>query len=75
VPTGDFAAGDTAIVRVTVENWLAPGTYHLTPALARAGAGTEALDARENLVALTIHGTRNAGGIVDLPHEISVERP
>ena len=29
---------------------------------------------RENLVALTVHGTRNAGGIVDLPHAIEVDR-
>ena len=49
VPTGRFEAGDVAIVRVTLDNWLAPGAYRFTPSLARAGAGTEALDARENL--------------------------
>jgi ABC-type polysaccharide/polyol phosphate transport system ATPase subunit len=74
VPTGRFETGDVVVVRVALENWLAPGTYRLTPALARAGAGTEALDARENLVALTVHGTRNAGGLVDVPHEIAIER-
>ena len=64
VPTGRFEAGDVAIVRVTLDNWLAPGAYRLTPSLARAGAGTEALDARENLTVLTVHGTaqrRRAG--------------
>jgi ABC-type polysaccharide/polyol phosphate transport system ATPase subunit len=74
VATGGYEAGDVAIVGVTFDNWLAPGSYRLTPALARAGAGTEALDAREDLVALTVHGTRNAGGIVDLPHAIVIER-
>jgi hypothetical protein len=74
VPTGRFDGGDVVIVRVAFDNWLAPGSYRLTPSLARAGAGTEALDARENLVALTVHGTRNAGGIVDLPHAIVIER-
>jgi hypothetical protein len=74
VPTGRFEAGDAVVVRVALQNWLAPGTYRLTPALARAGAGTEALDARENLAALTVHGTRNAGGLVDVPHEIAIER-
>jgi ABC-type polysaccharide/polyol phosphate transport system ATPase subunit len=74
VPTGRFETGDAAIVRVTLDNWLAPGTYRYTPSLARAGAGTDALDTRENLAVLTVHGTRNAGGIVDLPHEIAVER-
>jgi ABC-type polysaccharide/polyol phosphate transport system ATPase subunit len=74
VTTGSFTPGAVAIVRVTLENWLAPGTYSLTPSLARAGAGTEALDARENLTALTVHGIDNAGGLVDLPHAIVIER-
>ena len=74
VPTSSFQAGETATVGVTFDNWLAPGSYRLTPALARAGAGTEPLDARQDLVVLTVHGTRNAGGIVDLPHEITVDR-
>ncbi len=74
VPTGRFEAGDVAIVRVTFDNWLAPGTYWLTPSLAHAGAGTDALDARENLSVLSVHGTRNNGGMVDLPHAIVIER-
>jgi ABC-type polysaccharide/polyol phosphate transport system ATPase subunit len=75
VPTGRFEAGDVAVVRVTLDNWLAPGRYRLTPSLARAGAGLEALDAREDLTMLTVHGTGNAGGLVDLPHEFEIERP
>jgi ABC-type sulfate/molybdate transport systems ATPase subunit len=74
VATGEFQPGDAVTVGVTFDNWLAPGTYRLTPALARAGAGTEALDARPELVTLTVHGTRNAGGIVDLPHDIEIAR-
>jgi ABC-type polysaccharide/polyol phosphate transport system ATPase subunit len=74
VATGRFETGDAAIARVRLDNWLAPGTYRYTPSLARAGAGTDALDTREDLAVLTVHGTRNAGGIVDLPHEIAVER-
>jgi ABC-type polysaccharide/polyol phosphate transport system ATPase subunit len=73
VPTGTFRGGDAVTVGVTFDNWLAPGSYRITPSLARAGAGTEALDARPELVALTVHGTRNAGGIVDLPHGIEIE--
>ena len=75
VATGRFEAGDVAFVRVTFDNWLAPGRYRLTPSLARAGAGLEALDAREDLTMLTVHGTGNAGGLVDLPHEFEIERP
>jgi ABC-type polysaccharide/polyol phosphate transport system ATPase subunit len=74
VTTGDFGPGDIAIVRVAFDNWLAPGVYSLTPSLARAGAGTEALDARVNFTVLTVHGTRDGGGLVDLPHAIVIER-
>ena len=75
IPTGDFAAGDVAIVRVAIDNWLAPGGYRLTPSLARAGAGLDALDTREDLAFVTVHGTGNNGGLVDLPHEFEIERP
>jgi ABC-type polysaccharide/polyol phosphate transport system ATPase subunit len=74
VATDSYAAGDVAIVRVALENWLAPGTYRFTPSLARAGAGTEALDSRLDMVAVTVHGERPSEGLVDPPHTIAVER-
>ena len=74
VPTGRYDAGDVVTMRVALDNHLAPGDYRLTPSIARAGAGTEALDVREDLVWLSVHGTGNAGGVVDLPHEIVIER-
>jgi ABC-type polysaccharide/polyol phosphate transport system ATPase subunit len=72
--TGRFASGDEARVRFAFENWLAPSRYDATPSVARAGAGSDALDLREDLASLVIHGTRVAGGIVDVPHTIEVER-
>jgi ABC-type polysaccharide/polyol phosphate transport system ATPase subunit len=74
VATGRYEAGDVATIRVALENWLAPSDYRLTPSIARAGAGTEALDLREDLAHLTVHGTGNSGGVVDTPHEIDIER-
>ena len=74
VPTGRFEAGDATVVRVSLNNWLAPGTYRLTPSIAREPGGTEALDARVDLVALTVHGTRPSEGLLELPHEIAIER-
>jgi hypothetical protein len=73
--TGVYGPGDTAIVRVRMDNWLAPGRYHLSPTLARleGGAG-EALDVRENLNTLTVQGTHHFDGVVDIPHTIDVER-
>jgi hypothetical protein len=74
VQTGRFDAGDVAVVRVTFDNYLAPGTYRLTPSLARAGAGMQALDTRLDLVAMAVEGPLPSEGLVDLPHETVVER-
>jgi ABC-type polysaccharide/polyol phosphate transport system ATPase subunit len=73
--TGRYDAGDKAIFRVRMQNWLAPGRYDLTPTLAALDAGPgEALDLRENVGNLIVHGTRQFDGIVDIPHSIDVER-
>jgi ABC-type polysaccharide/polyol phosphate transport system ATPase subunit len=73
-PTGSFAAGDRVTVRVRFENWLAPMRYTVTPSVARPGAGKDALDLREDLAALMVHGSRVTGGIADVPHAYSFER-
>jgi ABC-type polysaccharide/polyol phosphate transport system ATPase subunit len=72
--TGSFHAGDEVRVRIAYENWLAPSRYDATPSVARAGAGEDALDLREDLASLMVHGTRQTGGIADVPHEIGVTR-
>jgi ABC-type polysaccharide/polyol phosphate transport system ATPase subunit len=72
--TGAFAAGEVVTVRVTFDNWLAPSRYKLTPSVARAGGGADALDLREDLAFVVGHGSRVTGGIVDVPHEIEVRR-
>jgi ABC-type polysaccharide/polyol phosphate transport system ATPase subunit len=72
--TGSFASGDVVRVRVALENWLAPSLYRLTPSVARAGEGADALDVREDLATMMVHGSRFTGGIVDVPHEIEVDR-
>jgi ABC-type polysaccharide/polyol phosphate transport system ATPase subunit len=72
--TGDYEAGDSAMVRVTVENWLAPSEYQLTPSVARAGSGAQAVDLREDLAAVRVHGTGNSGGVVDAPHRYEISR-
>jgi ABC-2 type transport system ATP-binding protein len=71
--TGSFAAGETIVVRVELENWFAPGRYDLSPALSRPG-GVDVLDLREDLASLLVHGTRRTGAPVDLPHSFEVER-
>jgi hypothetical protein len=72
--TGSFAAGDEVRVRIAFENWLAPSRYDATPSIARPGAGDDALDLREDLASLVVHGTRLTGGIADVPHTIEVTK-
>jgi ABC-type polysaccharide/polyol phosphate transport system ATPase subunit len=74
VATGSYQAGDTAVVRVALENWLAPSEYRLTPWVARAGMGAEVIDLREDFALLTVHGSGNSGGVVDAPHRFDIER-
>ena len=71
--TGRFAAGELATVRIDVDNWFAPSYYKLSPSIARAGEGSNALDLREDLVTLFVHSTRQSGGVIDPPHTIEVE--
>jgi hypothetical protein len=74
VETGSFDAGDTATVRVGVDVIFAPSRYALTPSVARAGSGADALDLREDMRSLYVHAVRATGGIVDVPHTVEVER-
>ena len=71
--TGDFAPGEQVTVAIALENWLAPSRYTLTPSVARRGGG-DALDIREDLSALIVHGPRMTGGVADLPHDFTLER-
>jgi hypothetical protein len=70
-PTGAFAAGDRFVVTFGFENWLAPSRYSLSPSIARAGAGADALDVREDLAFLMVHGD-HTGGVVNLPYDLEV---
>jgi ABC-type polysaccharide/polyol phosphate transport system ATPase subunit len=74
IETGSFVAGDSARVRIGVDVVFAPSHYKLTPSVARAGSGANALDVREDLRSLYVHAVRATGGVVDLPHSVEVER-
>jgi ABC-type polysaccharide/polyol phosphate transport system ATPase subunit len=74
VRTGTFQPGDTATVRVGVDAFFAPSRYALTPSVARAGSGADALDLREDMTQIYVHGVRATGGVVDLPHTIELDR-
>jgi hypothetical protein len=73
-PTGRFAPGETVVVSVEFDNWLAPSRYTVTPSIARAGAGADSIDVREDLASLIVHATRFSGGVADLPHSLEISR-
>jgi hypothetical protein len=66
-PSGRFAAGDEVTVRASTDTVLAPSKYLLTPSVAREGYGADALDLREDLASVYVHGPRVTGGIIEPP--------
>jgi ABC-type polysaccharide/polyol phosphate transport system ATPase subunit len=71
---GAFAPGEEALLRITFENTFAPGRYHAATSVARHDGGKDVLDHRERLASVQVTGTRAGGGIVDLPHDLAIER-
>jgi ABC-type polysaccharide/polyol phosphate transport system ATPase subunit len=73
-PTGEYEAGDVFIAFFQFEAWIAPGRYTVTPSVARRGSGSDALDLRDDMASIIVHGTFNSGGFVDLPHQVEIMR-
>ncbi len=73
-PTGAFSAGDAVVVRLEFQNWMVRSTYTVTPSIARAGLGADALDLRADLAQLIVHGGFYTGGVTNLPHAFEVSR-
>jgi hypothetical protein len=72
--TGHYGPGDVAVVRVELPNWLPPGRYDLTPTVAHAGNGADLVDQREDLASVIVHGSRQSGGVIEIPHTLELER-
>jgi ABC-type polysaccharide/polyol phosphate transport system ATPase subunit len=72
-PSGHFAAGQNTLIRIRLLNLLAPGRYTLSPGVARAGLGNDALDMHEDYTSFIIHGVKQTGGQADLPYELDIE--
>jgi hypothetical protein len=71
--SGHFDAGDRAVARAAVGNWLTNGRYTLTPSVTH-GDGVTLMDLREDLAAVELVGAPTLGGVVDLPYQFTVER-
>jgi ABC-type polysaccharide/polyol phosphate transport system ATPase subunit len=72
--TGSFQAGETVTLKLAFDNWLAPGRHFVAVSIARRGSGADVLDYRERVASVIVTGTRPSGGLVDLPHELTIER-
>ncbi len=65
--------GRDAVVRFEMPNWLTPSRYLLTPSVARAGTGEDAVALVEDMTSIVVHGN-SSGGILELPLETKIER-
>jgi hypothetical protein len=72
--TGRFTAGETVTFSVSFENALGPGRYRLSTLIARPGGGNAIVDRWENILSVVVTGARPAGGLVDLAHDLAIER-
>jgi ABC-type polysaccharide/polyol phosphate transport system ATPase subunit len=74
IATGTFEAGETAELSVSFDNVFAPGRVYATPAVAHRGGGLNWIDRRERMISAIVTGTRNPGGLVNLPHDVRLKR-
>jgi ABC-type polysaccharide/polyol phosphate transport system ATPase subunit len=73
VETGTFEPGDEAVYTLTFPTWLSDGRHSVSSAVAYRD-GQPWADWRENLVDLVVRAEQYTTGVVDLPHEGTVER-
>ena len=71
--TGIFAAGESAVFTVSFENAIAPGRIYANPWIVQ-GRGTELADRRPRMISAVVTGAHVSGGLVDLPHDVALER-
>jgi ABC-type polysaccharide/polyol phosphate transport system ATPase subunit len=72
--TGTFEVGEVVTFRVRFENPFAPGRYAVNAVLSHQGTGEALIDRREKSTSFVVAGSRAAGGVVDLPHDVVIER-
>jgi hypothetical protein len=66
-----FEAGDESIFTVRFENVFAPGRLHASPWLVSDSGRLR--DRRPRFTSVVVRSMHATGGIVDLPHEVSLE--
>ena len=72
--TGRFAAGEVITITASFLASLAPGRYHPTMVVSRAGAGQDIVERWARMFSVLVASPSAGGGIVDLPHDLVIER-
>jgi len=72
--TGRFAAGEVVMVTASFIASLAPGRYHPTMVVSRAGSGQDIVERWARMFSVVVASPTAGGGIVDLPHDLVIER-
>jgi ABC-type polysaccharide/polyol phosphate transport system ATPase subunit len=71
--TGSFAEGENATFAVRFDNALAPGRYRAKVRVYERSGGPVLGESYQE-ASVVVTGTRSSGGLVDLPHDVSVTR-
>jgi ABC-2 type transport system ATP-binding protein len=71
--TGRYEPGDEAVFAVAFDNHFAPGRMFASPWVVRRDS-QNLLDRRPHMSSVVVTGTRKSGGLVDLEHDVSLER-
>jgi ABC-type polysaccharide/polyol phosphate transport system ATPase subunit len=71
---GPFGPGETVVVRLTFDNWLAAGRYTLTPTVATLDTGYRVLDERVDVASLLVESPFGTPGAVDIPTQLEIKR-
>jgi hypothetical protein len=71
--SGDFKTGESVIASFELPGWLTSSRYTLTPSLARAGTGKDAIAQVEDMATIMIHGT-TSGGLLEFPGDLEIKR-
>jgi ABC-type polysaccharide/polyol phosphate transport system ATPase subunit len=71
--TGVYEPGDEVVFTLSFENPFAPGRVFASPWVTRRDS--DLMDRRPRLASVVVTGTHRSGGLVDLPHDVSIERP
>jgi ABC-type polysaccharide/polyol phosphate transport system ATPase subunit len=72
--TGRFRAGEQVEFSVQFENVFGSGRYYVSTVIAREGSGHELLDRWERIFSIVVAAPYGAGGLVDLPRAVRLER-